>query len=179
MANVKGWIKNFYSRGKGRAIYAKDNIKEKVVNTKDNLKRRHHERKNTREQRRGGISTAKAEKRDLNTAYTETLSNERLSLEEKRARLQEIAEQRDQQKQVLPDYRAQRTAGLRNAKDKVKTGTNAVGRAVNSNSKGGIITSKNNRVSYKSYLVSGNTVILCQDVLSYCRDLTSNSKSKK
>jgi N-acetyl-anhydromuramyl-L-alanine amidase AmpD len=136
MANVKGWIKNFYSRGKGRAIYAKDNIKEKVVNTKDNLKRRHHERKNTREQRRGGISTAKAEKRDLNTAYTETLSNERLSLEEKRARLQEIAEQRDQQKQVLHDYRAQRTAGLRNAKDKVKTGTNAVGRAVRTTGRG-------------------------------------------
>ncbi len=61
----------------------------------------------------------------------------------------------------------------------VQSAENAVGRAVNSNSKGGIITSKNNRVSYKSYLVSGNTVILCQDVLSYCRDLTSNSKSKK
>ena len=61
----------------------------------------------------------------------------------------------------------------------VQSAENAVGRAVNSNSKGGIITSKNNRVSYKSYLVSGNTVILCQDILSNCRDITSNSKTKK
>ena len=61
----------------------------------------------------------------------------------------------------------------------VQSAENAVGRAVNSNSKGGIITSKNNRVSYKSYLVSGNTVILCQDILSNCRDITSNSKPKK
>ena len=53
---------------------------------------------------------------------------------------------------------------------------NAVGRAVNSNAKGGIITSKNNRVSYNSYVVSGNTVTLCQDVLSYCMDLTSQLK---
>lgn len=58
----------------------------------------------------------------------------------------------------------------------VMSAENAVGRAVNSNAKGGIITSKNNRVSYNSYVVSGNTVILCQDVLSYCKDLTSKLK---
>ena len=47
----------------------------------------------------------------------------------------------------------------------------AVGRAVNANSKGGIITSTNNRVSYQSYVIAGNTVILCQDLLNNCKDL--------
>ena len=47
----------------------------------------------------------------------------------------------------------------------------AVGRAVNANSKGGIITSTNNRVSYQSYVIAGNAVILCQDLLDNCRDL--------
>tara|TARA_B100001029_G_scaffold179530_1_gene189403 strand:- start:2909 stop:3406 length:498 start_codon:yes stop_codon:yes gene_type:complete len=47
----------------------------------------------------------------------------------------------------------------------------AVGRAVNANSKGGIITSTNNRVSYQSYVIAGNAVILCQDLLNNCQDL--------
>ena len=46
-------------------------------------------------------------------------------------------------------------------------------RAVNANSKGGIITSTNNRVSYQSYVVAGNAVILCQDLLNNCVDLAS------
>ena len=45
---------------------------------------------------------------------------------------------------------------------------NAVSRAVNANAGGGIITSTNNRVSYQSYVVSGSTVILCQDLLPEC-----------
>ena len=44
----------------------------------------------------------------------------------------------------------------------------AISRAVNANAGGGIITSTNNRVSYQSYVVSGNTVILCQDFLPDC-----------
>ena len=44
----------------------------------------------------------------------------------------------------------------------------AISRAVNANAGGGIITSTNNRVSYQSYVVSGNTVILCQDLLPDC-----------
>ena len=47
----------------------------------------------------------------------------------------------------------------------------AVGRAVNANSKGGIITSTNNRVSYQSYVIAGNAVILCQDLINNCQDL--------
>ena len=44
----------------------------------------------------------------------------------------------------------------------------AISRAQNANTGGGIITSTNNRVSYQSYVVSGNTVILCQDFLPDC-----------
>ncbi len=52
-----------------------------------------------------------------------------------------------------------------------KSAETAVGRAVNANSKGGIITSTNNRVSYQSYVIAGNSVILCQDLLNNCKDL--------
>ena len=55
----------------------------------------------------------------------------------------------------------------------VKSAETAVKRAVNANSKGGIITSTNNRVSYQSYVVAGNAVILCQDLLNNCVDLAS------
>ena len=44
----------------------------------------------------------------------------------------------------------------------------AISRAQNANTGGGIIVSTNNRVSYQSYVVSGNTVILCQDFLPDC-----------
>ncbi len=53
---------------------------------------------------------------------------------------------------------------------------NAVSRAVNANAGGGIITSTNNRVSYQSYVVSGNTVILCQDLLPDCILLSEKLK---
>lgn len=53
----------------------------------------------------------------------------------------------------------------------VESAETAVGRAVNANSKGGIITSTNNRVSYQSYVVAGNAVILCQDLLNNCKNL--------
>ena len=58
----------------------------------------------------------------------------------------------------------------------VMSAEKAVGRAVNANSKGGIITSTNNRVSYQSYVVTGNTVILCQDLLNNCLMLANNLK---
>ena len=53
---------------------------------------------------------------------------------------------------------------------------NAVSRAVNANAGGGIITSTNNRVSYQSYVVSGNAVILCQDLLPDCILLSEKLK---
>ena len=52
----------------------------------------------------------------------------------------------------------------------------AISRAVNANAGGGIITSTNNRVSYQSYVVSGNTVILCQDLLPDCILLSEKLK---
>lgn len=60
----------------------------------------------------------------------------------------------------------------------VQSAENAVGRAVNANSKGGIITSTNNRVSYQSYVVAGNTVILCQDLLNNCKELSDKLKQE-
>ena len=54
----------------------------------------------------------------------------------------------------------------------------AVGRAVNANSKGGIITSTNNRVSYQSYVIAGNAVILCQDLINNCQDLADRLEWK-
>ena len=62
------------------------------------------------------------------------------------------------------DHSKANTSGIESAEA-------AVGRAVNANSKGGIITSTNNRVSYQSYVVAGNAVILCQDLLNNCKNL--------
>ncbi len=59
------------------------------------------------------------------------------------------------------DYSVSSTSGKQSAE-------NAISRAQNANTGGGIITSTNNRVSYQSYVISGNTVILCQDFLPDC-----------
>ena len=67
------------------------------------------------------------------------------------------------------DYKFSSTSGKQSAEK-------AISRAQNANTGGGIITSTNNRVSYQSYVVSGNTVILCQDFLPDCILLSEKLK---
>ena len=55
----------------------------------------------------------------------------------------------------------------------VESALAAIGRPVNSNAGGGIITSTGNRTSYHAYMVAGNMVLLCQTDISACENLVN------
>ena len=139
-------------------IYKKINLPVKVIDKKENFRRIIDNKKN------GGwihISQLKQSK----SFITDALDKEGNLLTPDAIEIwYGFYNKKDIEIRFYTDHSKANTSGIESAEA-------AVGRAVNANSKGGIITSTNNRVSYQSYVVAGNAVILCQDLLNNCKDL--------